>query len=326
MKKVFVVLCIIFCIGSNAFSTGRTETKALDSEDFPKQPITITVPFGAGGAADILARAVASHGNEVFGQPVGVVNRVGAGGVVALTEFMDRAPDGYNLITANIGLFAVTAQTSQVRYTFDDFIPVIGNIGKTNILILTSAKSGIKNYADLKEYGKRNIIKYSVLGIGSDQHILQAALYAEMGIRAEPVNFESVTQPIASILGGNIDVMTALAPVVKDYVEIGDLIPIGNFNADVDVIYEGFGMVPTVKSLGHDITYAGFNFYALPKGTPAYIVDFYTNKIKEIYAKPDIAELQNRLGFIVDPKDPEQIKKEILQGIANVKKWLVYLD
>jgi tripartite-type tricarboxylate transporter receptor subunit TctC len=285
----------------------------------------LTVPFGAGGNADVLAKAVANKSQEFMGQSIGVVNRTGAGGVVGLSEFVNKDPDGYNLITVNIGLFAVTPQTQKVSYTFDDLEPVIGNIGDTFITLSVLADSPIRTIEDLKAYGKDHIIKYSVIGIGSDQHILQAALYHDLGVKANPVSYTSATEPVSALLGGNIDVICTLSTVINDYVETGKIIPLVTFNANSELNFKNFGTVPSAVDLGYDVEYVGFNFYALPKGTDKSIVQFYHDKIQEIYKTQDIIDLQKKLNFKVDPIGPEEILKRIEKGTNDVSKWLLYV-
>jgi tripartite-type tricarboxylate transporter receptor subunit TctC len=303
------------------FANGVTEDKST----FPSKPITLTVPFGAGGNADVLAKAVANKSQEFMGQSIGVVNRTGAGGVVGLSEFVNKDPDGYNLITVNIGLFAVTPQTQKVSYTFDDLEPVIGNIGDTFITLSVLADSPIRTIEDLKAYGKDHIIKYSVIGIGSDQHILQAALYHDLGVKANPVSYTSATEPVSALLGGNIDVICTLSTVINDYVETGKIIPLVTFNANSELNFKNFGTVPSAVDLGYDVEYVGFNFYALPKGTDKSIVQFYHDKIQEIYKTQDIIDLQKKLNFKVDPIGPEEILKRIEKGTNDVSKWLLYV-
>jgi tripartite-type tricarboxylate transporter receptor subunit TctC len=111
------------------------------------------VPYGAGVNADVLARATAEYATEVIGQPIGVVNRTGAGGVIAVTEFIEKYPDGYNLITANIGLMAIRPQTTKDIYVYSDFVPIIGNIGKTAVVVCASATSDTEDYNNLDAFG-----------------------------------------------------------------------------------------------------------------------------------------------------------------------------
>jgi tripartite-type tricarboxylate transporter receptor subunit TctC len=316
---LFTVLLIALILP--VLASGVTE----DTSTFPSKPITLTVPFGAGGNADVLAKAVANKSQEFMGQSIGVVNRTGAGGVVGLSEFVNKDPDGYNLITVNIGLFAVTPQTQKVSYTFDDLEPVIGNIGDTFITLSVLADSPIRTIEDLKAYGKDHIIKYSVIGIGSDQHILQAALYHDLGVKANPVSYTSATEPVSALLGGNIDVICTLSTVINDYVETGKIIPLVTFNANSELNFKNFGTVPSAVALGYDIEYVGFNFYALPKGTDKSIVQFYHDKIQAIYKTQDIIDLQKKLNFIVDPIGPEEILKRIEKGTDDVSKWLLYV-
>jgi tripartite-type tricarboxylate transporter receptor subunit TctC len=323
VKKITLLLVAVLCTAGALWAQGKSEDQIAD---FPKQPITLTVPYGAGGNADVLARAVAEHATEVIGQPIGVVNRTGAGGVVAVTEFIDKNPDGYNLITANIGLMAIRPQTTTVAYEYDDFVPIIGNIGKTALVICSSSKSDIKDFASLAAYGQDNIVKYGTFGLKSDSHILQAALFSDMGVEATPVPFDQVTEPIASLMGGNIDLVCALAPVVAPYVESGELVPILTFNDSMEVQFENTEAIPSAKALGYDIDYSGFNFYAVPKGTPEAIVKFYQEKFAEIYETQEIKDLQARMGFVVDPLTPEEIDEKITKGIENVKQWIKYVE
>ncbi len=324
-KRTGLFLAFMLVAGL-VWSGGAPEETASDGTWTPTRPITLTVPFGAGGNADVLARAVAEQSEEFIGQPMGVVNRTGAGGVVAATEFLEVAPDGYNLITVNIGLMAIRTQTTQVEYEFADFTPIIGNIGATALVMVAAADSPIQDYESLLEYAQENTVNYGTFGLRSDHHMLQAALFTEMGAEASAVPFDSALEPLSSVLGGNIDVALGLAPVVQQFIDNGDLVPILTFNDDIVVEFDGIGQVPSAVDLGFDISFVGFNFYALPAGTPEEIVQFYTERIAQIYETPEIQELQARLGFVVDPLTPEEVATKINRGIEDVQEWLTYLD
>lgn len=320
MKKKILASILVLALGMGIL------TGCSSADEFPSEPITLTVPFGAGGTADLLARAVAEQATDLMGQAMGVVNRDGAGGVVGLTEFVAQEPDGYNLISANVGLFAITSQTTEVEYSFDDIIPVIGNIGQTSIVLSVSADSGIENFADFLAYAQENGIIYSVIGMGSDHHILQAALYAQMGIEAEAVSYDSATEPIASVLGGNVDVISTLSTVITDYVDTGELIPILSFNDNGVVIYGESEEVPSAVSLGYDVDYSGFGFYALPADTPDEIVEYYTDTFAEIYEMDEIQEMSTNMNFIIDPLTPDEIEERINKYTEDVAEWLQYIE
>ena len=129
MRKIALLLIMVLIVGG-LFAAGNQETTSATSTEiaWPTQNVTITVPFVAGGAADIIARKIATMSEPLLGKPVVVVNRVGAGGIIAVTEYMKERPNTHNILLLGRAQSVTipNVQTNKLAYSKDDLIPVIG--------------------------------------------------------------------------------------------------------------------------------------------------------------------------------------------------------
>jgi tripartite-type tricarboxylate transporter receptor subunit TctC len=151
---------------------------------WPSRPITVLVPFIAGGASDIVARAIATRMQQSLGKPVVVENRPGANGEVAGRQFARSAPDGYTLMVASIGVFAINpALRPNLGYDpIKQFAPVTLAVTTPNVLVVNPKAVDATDLAGLLEWLKKNRGKkaaYSTSGIGSSDH-LTAELFKQL--------------------------------------------------------------------------------------------------------------------------------------------------
>lgn len=126
MKKVFLLLLMVFSSFSLIFANGSEEVKN-EAQDWPSEPITVICPWAVGGVADLVNRAAAVYGEEQLGQPVLATNELGAGGNVALTNYLKNSANTHNLIFGGEGGFSIAPNIEgkeAIMFKYADFIPV----------------------------------------------------------------------------------------------------------------------------------------------------------------------------------------------------------
>lgn len=286
--------------------------------NFPKSPITIIVPWAAGGTSDGQIRAIADLGPKYFGVPVTVVNRDGAGGTIATTEFMTKKADGYTICLEAVGVFTTQPFMRDVKYSINDFRPVIGTTNEP-IVMVASKQSGIKSADDMKALGRP--INYGFSGAGSLPELSQRKLFEASGIESNAVPFDGGAPTITALLGGHIDVGAAHPGEVSQYIESGDLVPIGIFSPERDP-REKYKDIPTFKEQGYDIDMSVWKFLIVPKDTPDDVVSYLTETLGNLMKDEKFVEYCNANSLIITGYAPEEILTKI-NDEAEINKALL---
>src|SRR5215813_14246101 len=181
----------------------------VNAQEWPAKQVTIVVPFGAGGSADLLARILATHMQQRFGQNVVVENRPGAGGSIGTGYVAKAAPDGYTLLLGTVSSIAVNAALYP-KLPFDvdkDIQPVTQLVSFPNLLIV-NPKLPINNVQELIDYVKKNEgkVNYASSGLGTSSHLSVVMFEQAIGTKMVHVPYKSTGDVVNSMLSGNVDI------------------------------------------------------------------------------------------------------------------------
>ena len=260
------------------------------AQEYPTKPITIIVPFPAGGTLDNLTRSLAQKMSDDFKQPVIIDNKPGAGTVIG-TEIVARAaPDGYTLgMVANS--FAINPSLyDNLRYdTVKDFTPVSW-VAYTPHLLVENPDVPVKSLADVIAIAKSKPgeLSFASFGTGTSPHIAIERLKAETKIDVLHIPYKGQAPALNDLLGGHVDMMFANTPDVLPHVKSGKLRAIALAN---DTRLESIPEVPTFKEAGVDNMNSN-SWYGVivPSGTPAPIVEKLSAEFVRIVNLPEIRE------------------------------------
>ena len=179
------------------------------AQNWPGKQITIVVPFGAGGSADLLARILATHMQAKFGQTVVVENRAGAGGSIGTNYVAKAAPDGYTLLLGTVSSIAVNAALyAKLPFNVDkDLQPITQLVSFPNLLIV-NPNLPIKNVQELIDYVKKHEgkVNYASSGLGTSSHLSVVMFEQAIGAKMTHVPYKSTGDVVNSMLGGNVDI------------------------------------------------------------------------------------------------------------------------
>ncbi|MCC7281060.1 MAG: tripartite tricarboxylate transporter substrate binding protein [Acetobacteraceae bacterium] len=199
-------------------------TTAMAQAAFPDRPITLVVPFAAGGGTDITARTVGKFLERSFGQPVVVANRTGAGGEIGMAAVAEARPDGYTIGIINTPGVVTIPIERRARFSLESFDFIAGVVEDPASIIVLD-RSPIRSIADLVAAARANpgAITLGSAGIGSSGHIAMLLLEQAAGVRFTNVPFSGTSVAVTNMLGGQISgttsnigeafVMTAGQPV-----------------------------------------------------------------------------------------------------------------
>jgi tripartite-type tricarboxylate transporter receptor subunit TctC len=274
---------------------------------YPNKPIKLIVGFPPGGGIDFTARLVQPALEAALGQPVVIDYKPGAGGVIAATELTRTAPDGYTLLVANTGPFAI-APYLQARKPYDPVsqFSYIGQIAETGYIVATRAEHPAKDLKQFIEWAKANPGKanFASGGPGASTHLNGELLNSVAGINLLHVPYKGSAPAVTDLIGGQthllIDAGTVLLPQIKG----GRLKALAVTGARRD---PNLPDVPTVREQGlAGMEAAGFQGIVGPAGMPRDVVDRLATELRKVLANPDIKAKFAAAGAEVNPRSPQE--------------------
>lgn len=316
MKKIFKVLAV--CILALVTALPSFAAKKVTAENWPNKPVIITVPWAVGGLADQANRALAQYGQKYLGQPVVPDNKIGAGGVVALTEYLREKPNSVKLIYGGEGNFAIGPLFNPVPFKWEQYAPVV-NIYKSNFVMVANPKIGVKSLADLKEYGKDKKIIFAVAGLNSSEYLMISALLTEMGLDFEGVSFDGANEAMTATLSGDTVIGITHASLAKEFVKTNRLTPVVVFDDKPmkDEIYN----LECVADYGYDTFLVNRCILLMPAGTDPAIIDKMYKAVLQIFEEPGFKETAENLGLTLDPIGPEECDKHIKDSMEKAQRF-----
>jgi len=298
---------------------------------FPAKPITIIVPFSAGGTTDILARVVGQYMARDLGQTVVVDNRAGAGGNIG-GQAAARAPaDGYTLFIGTVGTHAIN-QSLYKKMPFDpikDFAP-LSRVAMVPNLLVANPSQPFKSVKEMIAYAKANPgkVNFGSAGNGSSIH-LSGELFKQMtGVDMQHVPYKGSAPAVSDLIGGQISVMFDNMPSAIPHVKAGKLRALAVTTAKRSPALPD---VPTIAEAGVP-GYEATSWFGLlaPAGTPAPVVAKLNASILKALADPEVKKKLAEQGAEPHGEKPEQfaafIESETLKWGKVVKESGASLD
>lgn len=251
------------------------------ADDFPSKPITLMIPFGAGGSHDMHARMISSTIQEYLGQPVIVKMMPGAGGTLAMGEAAKAKADGYTLMFTHNYLDQLTPLISDVNYSADDFVGV-AQINASPNVVWTSPKTDWHNLGDVvgslaEDPGGFNVGYTGLWDVGFTP--IMMFLQKAGGLEANWVPFDGGGSSVIALLSGDVDLGAAMMAQTREHYEAGTLVPLGVTSKERDPSYPD---VPTFTEQGFDVDVSMSRIILAPADTPPERVEILSNAFAEL--------------------------------------------
>ncbi|RJQ48955.1 MAG: tripartite tricarboxylate transporter substrate binding protein [Desulfobacteraceae bacterium] len=272
------------------------------AEEFPSKPITLMVPWPAGGSTDIGARIVASIAEKKAGQPVVVVNRAGAGSQVGLNELAHQKPDGYYIGFASLPAAntIILDPERKAAFTVDSFLPIINQVLDPG-LIWVKADSPYKTLKDLLDDAKKRPgeIRAATTGIMGDDHLAILMLEEGTGVSFRIVHFDGGAPQFTGTLGGQVDVAFDNVGSVFTKVKAGQVRGLAVMDKERSKFLPD---VPTTVELGFPKVISSSTRGIMgPAGIPAPIVEKIQKIFMDSMKDPGHIEKMDKVGLAVKP-------------------------
>ncbi|HEV7334894.1 MAG TPA: tripartite tricarboxylate transporter substrate binding protein [Bosea sp. (in: a-proteobacteria)] len=291
------------------------------AQSFPSKPITLVVPYPAGGPTDAIARFVAQEMSGTIGQSVVVDNRAGASGAVGTRAVAKADPDGHTFIFGNNqthgnNMFLLKEPGYDA---VKDFAPVAG-VGAFEHAFVVRNDLPAKNIAELIALAKAepDKLNYGSTGVGSGSHLAMELFMQRTGIRMTHVPFRGAAPLVQEIIGGRIDIANSTLPSVLEQINAGTLRALALASPERNPRAKD---IPTLREQG--VSNADADSWAAffaPAATPAPVLEKLSQSVMAAIAKPEITEKILKLGFTLKVRDPAAFKPYHLQEIATWEK------
>lgn len=317
MNKAFAALCAVLALAC----TGHGEP-AYAQADFPSRPLSIIVPFSAGGPTDTVARTVADAMTRAWpGSAVVVENVSGAGGTVGASRVARGRPDGHTLLLHHIGM--ATAPALYRKLSFDplkdfEFIGLVTNVPMT---VLVNKDVPVKGIAELGPYVKAHAARLTLAnaGIGAASHLCGLMLQSALGQRLATTPYRGTGPAITDLESGRADILCDQTTNTTPHIEAGKVRALAVTSAH---------RVPTLKDLP-TMMESGFKEFDItiwhglyaPAGTPRAVVDKLSAALQKALADDGVRKRFSELGAVAVPAasaTPQALRKQLA---SEIDRW-----
>lgn len=291
---------------------------------YPEKPVTIVVPFAAGGPTDKVARDLAEVLRKGLNNQTVIIENVGgAGGTLGAAKVAKASPDGYTLLLHHIGMATSPALYRNLTYkTLDDF-EYVGMVNEVPMTLIGKPTLPANNFAELKKWMEANKGKINLAnaGLGAASHLCGLLFQQAVGIDMTTVPYKGTAPAMTDLLGGQVDIMCDQTTNTTGQIESGKVKAFA-VTTTKPLTAPALAKLPTLESQG----LKGFNvsvwhgLYA-PKGTPKAVVDQVNTALKAALKDPEFIKRQEALGAVIitDNRVNGAEHKKFVE--AEINKW-----
>jgi tripartite-type tricarboxylate transporter receptor subunit TctC len=295
-------------------------SRNVEAQTYPTRPVTIVVPFAAGGGSDLLARLVAQRLEGSLGKPFLIENKPGAGTILAAMSVVRAIPDGYTLLQATSSTMAINVRMfKQLPYQpLKDLIPV-ALLSASPFFLVVNPALPVKSVAELVALAKEkpDELNYGSSGPGSMHHLSTELFLSLTGTRMTHVPYKATPPAITDLIAGRIQVLfgdsTSIVPMIQQGM-------VRALAVSTSYRVEALPDIPTVAEAG----VAGFEtsswqMIVAPADTPHDIVSILNREVRTIFSDPDVRQELSRRGM--GPRvtgSPEQLNEFVS---AEIRRW-----
>ena len=288
------------------------------AQDYPTKPVRIVVPFAAGGPADVYARPIGQHLQEVLGQPFIIEDKPGAGSIIGTDAVAKSAPDGYTLLlmsnTHTVNESLIPTKPFQLMRDFVAVAP----INSSDLVLVGKAAMEPTTLAELIRYAKAKpgALSYASSGPGTPYHMAGELFKAMAGISMVHIPYRGSSGARSDILGGQVDLMFDAIPTMADHIRAGKVKAYATTGTARSPVLPDLPTMAEAGVPGYEATiWLGL---MAPKGTPAAIVDRLNAEVGKFVSIPQVAKAWSLQGATPMTMSVDEFTRYLNQ---DIKKW-----
>jgi len=287
--------------------------------EYPDKPITLIVPFAAGGPSDKIARDLAEALRKPLGgQMVIVENAGGAGGTIGSTKVARAKPDGYTLLVHHIGMATAPTLYRNLPYKVPEDFEMLGILNEAPSVLIGKTSLPVNNFAELREWIAKNgkNVTLANAGIGSSSHLCGLLLQNALKVSVTPVPYKGTGPAMTDLMGGQVDLMCEQATNATPQID-GKKVKVYGVTSLQRVQTPTLKNVPTLSESGlKDFNVQTWHALYAPKGTPPAILEKLGAALRAALQDPELIKREEALGLTVVKDDRLQpgVHKKFLES------------
>ncbi len=302
-------------------STLALGSSLAQAQAYPAKPISLVVPFAAGGPTDIVARTLAATMTKSRGQSVVVENKAGAGGTIAAGYVMKAAPDGYTFLIHHNGMATAPALYRKLAYNPVSDFEHVGNVVDVPMTMLARKDMAARNLGELMSYIKANADKVNLAnaGLGAVSHLCGTLFQQALGVTVTTVPFSGTAPALNALLGGQVDLLCDQTTNTVPHIKAGT---VKLYGVTTRQRIKALPDAPTMDEGGlKDFEVIVWHGVYAPKGTPAAVVQMFGDALRAALKDPAFVSRMADLGGEIPPAARQTGDGQRAWLTAEVDKW-----
>lgn len=294
------------------------------AQDFPgSKPVTLIVPFAAGGPTDRVARDLAEAMRKPLGGTIVVDNAAGAGGSIGANKVAKAPADGYTLLVHHIGMATMPTLVRNIPFKVETDFEYLGMINDVPMTVIGRPTLPAHNYKELVTWigANKGKINLGNAGVGSASHLCGMLFQNALGVDMTAIPYKGTGPAMTDLMGGQIDLMCDQTTNTTSQIE-GKKVTAFAVTSPKRLMTPALRDLPTLQEMGlKDFNVSIFHGLYAPKGTPPAVLKKLNDALKVALKDPDFIKKQEGLGAVVvtdNRSSPAEHKKFVLSEIA---KW-----
>jgi tripartite-type tricarboxylate transporter receptor subunit TctC len=290
------------------------------AQTYPERPITIVVPFSAGGPTDTVTRLVADAMSKDLGQQIVVENVTGAGGTLGAGRVAKAAPDGYTLLLHHIGMATSATLYRKLAYKPLEAFEYVGLVTEVPMVIVGRKDLEPKDLKSLIEYVKANKDKvtYAHAGVGAASHLCGMLFMSKIETPLTTVPYKGTGPALTDLIGGQVDLLCDQTTNTTNQIKSGEIKAYATTSGQR---LAALPDVPTAKEQGLDIEVAIWHGLYAPKGTPKAIVERLAASLQKALQDETVKNRFASLGTAPVPLDQAQPAALEAKLKGEIERW-----
>jgi len=301
-------------IAAAAFAAGAL------AQSYPTRPVTVVVPFSAGGPTDTIGRLLAERMQRTLGQPIVVENVVGAGGTIANAKVMQAAPDGYTLEIGHIGTHVLAPAVQGLSVDYVNGFEPVAMVATNPEVIVSRMDFPAKDLKQLIAHVKANPgkVSYGTGGAGTPSHVMAAAFGTEVA-PLNIVHYKGAAPAMQDVIAGHVDLSFDQAATALNFVRGGK---VRAYAVTAKTRIASAPDIPTVDEAGMPGFYMSiWHAFWAPKGTPREVIAKLNAAVREALADPAVRKRLADLGQEIPPAELQAPEALRAHHKAETEKW-----
>jgi tripartite-type tricarboxylate transporter receptor subunit TctC len=291
------------------------------AQAYPTKPISLVVPFSAGGPTDIVARTLAVTMGKSLGQTVLVENRAGAGGTIAASFVMKAPADGYTFLIHHNGMATAPALYRKLAYNPVTDFEHVGNVVDVPMTLVARKDMAAKNLPELIAFVKANKDKVNLAnaGLGAVSHLCGTLFQQAIGTDLTTIPFQGTGPAMNALLGGQVDLLCDQTTNTVTHIKAGT---VKLYGVTAKQRIKALPDAPTLAEGGlKDFEVTVWHGVYAPKGTPAAVMQKFGDAMREALKDPAFAQRMAELGGEISPASRQTADGQRAWLVSEVDKW-----